>query len=92
MKILVKYFYDSTENVNRNADKVLKYYFHFLQGWEGSDDWLRLQFKAYLLCLMSTVEQTAAEERKLFCLSFVYKKNPSSLRRLLNVLNIEKTP
>ena len=24
-------------------------------GWEGSDDWIRLQFKAYLLCLLSTV-------------------------------------
>jgi len=31
-------------------------------GWEGSDDWLRLQFKAYLLCLLSTVENTPAEE------------------------------
>lgn len=31
-------------------------------GWEGSDDWLRLQFKAYLLCLLSTVENTPAEQ------------------------------
>lgn len=31
-------------------------------GWEGSDDWLRLQFKAYLLCLLSTVESSPQEE------------------------------
>lgn len=31
-------------------------------GWEGSDDWLRLQFKAYLLCLLSTVENTLEED------------------------------
>lgn len=31
-------------------------------GWEGSDDWLRLQFKAYLLCLLSTVSSTPEEE------------------------------
>ena len=41
---------------------------HLLLGWEGSDDWLRLQFKAYLLCLLSTVENTPGEE----CMSSVY--------------------
>ncbi|XP_047136439.1 late secretory pathway protein AVL9 homolog isoform X1 [Hydra vulgaris] len=30
-------------------------------GWEGSDDWIRLQFKAYLLCLMSTVESSIGD-------------------------------
>jgi len=31
-------------------------------GWEGSDDWLRVQFKAYLLCLLSTVGSTPGDE------------------------------
>ena len=43
-----------------NGNNLLSTFFflHFPAGWDGSDEWIRAQFKLYLLSLLSTIQHT----------------------------------
>ena len=55
-------------------------------GWEGGDEWIRAQFKYYLMCLMRTslLEDDAGRQKDAFGASFVYAWRNTNNWRIWN--------
>lgn len=58
--------------------------YRLVTGWEGSDDWIRLQMQAYLLSLIATVRADLKNSLDDFNESFIAEWKMSNNYRILS--------